>query len=81
MFYIKTPKQITKTGRKRILAVGTEVKKLGLDDGDDVIIYIMRPEYELSMDMLIQKQGTSSISSCPRTPISSSPAPYPRPRT
>ena len=36
MFYIKTPKQITKTGRKRILAVGTEVKKLGLDDGDEI---------------------------------------------
>ena len=33
MFYIKTPKQITKTERKRILAVGTEVKKLGLDVG------------------------------------------------
>ena len=58
MFYIKTPKQITKTGRKRILAVGTEVKKLGLDGGDDVIVYIMRPEDELSMDMLIQKQGS-----------------------
>ena len=58
MFYIKTPKQITKTGRKRILAVGTEVKKLGLDDGDDVIVYIMRPEDELSMDMLIQKTGS-----------------------
>ena len=58
MFYIKTPKQITKTGRKRILAVGTEVKKLGLDDGDDVIVYIMRPEDELSMDMLIQKAGS-----------------------
>ncbi len=58
MFYIKTPKQITMTGRKRILAVGTEVKKLGLDDGDDVIVYIMRPEDELSMDMLIQKAGS-----------------------
>lgn len=58
MFYIKTPKTITVTGRKRILAVGTEVKKLGLDGGDDVIIYIMRPEDELSMEMLIQKQGS-----------------------
>ena len=58
MFYIKTLKQITMTGRKRILAVGTEVKKLGLDDGDDVIVYIMRPEDELSMDMLIQKAGS-----------------------
>ena len=54
MFYLKTPKTITVTGRKRILAVGTEVKKLGLDGGDDVIIYIMCPEDELKMDMLIE---------------------------
>lgn len=58
MFYIKTPKTITVTGRKKILAVGTEVKKLGLDGGDDVIIYIMRPEDELKMDMLIEKTGS-----------------------
>ena len=58
MFYITTPKHITMAGRKWILAVGTEVKKLGLDDGDDVIVYIMRPEDELSMDMLIQKAGS-----------------------
>ena len=58
MFYIKTPKTITVTGRKRILAVGTEVKKLGLDGGDDVVVYIMRPEDELSMDMLIEKTSS-----------------------
>ena len=58
MFYIKTPKTITVTGRKKTLAVGTEVKKLGLDGGDDVIVYIVRPEDELSMDMLIEKTGS-----------------------
>ena len=58
MFYIKTPKTVTVTGRKRILAVGTEVKKLGLDGGDDVIAYILRPEDELQMDMLIGKTGS-----------------------
>ena len=58
MFYIKTPKTVTVTGRKRILAVGTEVKKLGLDGGDDVIVYILRPEDELQMDMLIENTGS-----------------------
>ena len=41
MFYIKTPKTVTVTGRNRILAVGTKVKKLGLDGGDDVIVSIL----------------------------------------
>lgn len=58
VFYIETPKTITVTGRKKILTVGTEVKKLGLNGGDGVIIYIMCPEDELQMDMLIENVGS-----------------------
>ena len=58
MFNIRTPKSVTVTGRKRILAVGTGVKKLGLDGGDDVIAYFPRPEGELRMYMLIEKMGS-----------------------
>ena len=34
---------------------------LSVDGGDDVIVYIMRPEDELSMDMLNRNRATSSI--------------------
>jgi hypothetical protein len=47
MFYIKTPKTITVTGRKRILAVGTEVKKLGLDGSDEVIFLQLLEGFDL----------------------------------
>lgn len=58
MFYIKAPKTVTVTGRKRILAVGTEAKKPSLDGGDDVIVHTICPDDELKTDMFIENTGS-----------------------
>ncbi len=55
--YIKTKKQITVTGRKRILAIGTETRQLGIGSGDYVIAYLVRPEDEYEFDTLLQNRG------------------------
>ena len=55
--FLEISKPIKVQGNSWAVFIKSEAEKLGLNCGDEVIVYILCPEDELQMDMLIEKKG------------------------